>query len=82
MSSASEALRGAVEAEVRTVARPGMIVTDIVVIAAATGYDADGEQVTGVYIVPDASEHAMLGLLDHARIRVQASILDDYDGEV
>lgn len=57
---------------------PGLMLTSWVVIAAAKGFAPDGAPVTQVLIMPDAPEHELLGLIDHAHIRVQAGILEGY----
>lgn len=57
-----------------------MIVGEFVVIASAHGFDEEGESITQVVILPrDGSEHRILGLVDHAMIRMKADILDGYD---
>lgn len=75
-------LREAVETAVRAAeaehgGRQDMLVSEFIVIASAHGFDDDGEPVTQVIVLPDGgSEHRILGLLEHARLRVRADILD------
>lgn len=61
---------------------PGMIMAEIVVIAAFQGWDsANGEPLSQVVILPmDGPNHRINGLLHEARIRMEADILGDYIG--
>lgn len=77
-------LREAVETAVRAEQedRPdveqNMVVGEFVVIASAYGF-RDGDDVTQVVIIPiGGSEHRILGLLEHARVRMHADVLDTY----
>lgn len=82
--SVSQRLREAIEAEYAetiTENRPGLIVTDVIVIAAGTGFTEDGQRVSGVMVAPDGSEYAMLGLLDYAQTRMRAETLLPPDDE-
>lgn len=72
------AVAGAVLAESLT---PGLLVKGYIVIAAATGFDNDGDQVTAVTILPgEMPVHECLGLIEHARIRFHANVLEAYGG--
>ncbi len=55
-----------------------LTVCEYVVIAALTGWDEDGEQVTAVAVIPsDAPNHRLLGLVEAARLRFRQYELDD-----
>ncbi len=56
-----------------------MMLSNFVIVAARTGVDPDGDPVTQVHVIPDGgSNHIMLGLLQEAQIRFQASVLSGY----
>lgn len=80
-------LRVAVEAAVREATaesgtRDDLLVSEFLVIAATNGWDDDGNDVSQVVIIPeDGSEHRILGLLEHARIRMGRDVLASYDDE-
>lgn len=84
--AADDELRDAVQAAVRQAqvdhdGARNMVLGEFVIIASAHGFDTeDGEALTQVAIIPrDGSEHRILGLVEHARIRMQADILTTYD---
>lgn len=60
-------------------ATEGLVVGEfVIIIAAANGWDAEGEQITQVVVMPDGgSESRILGLIEHARVRLQADILSE-----
>jgi len=66
------------DAAVAQGATAGLVVTEFVVIAHTSGYGPDGE-VSQVVVIPDGgSESRILGLVEHARVRMQADVLDGY----
>lgn len=61
---------------------PGLVLTGWVVVAAAKGFDDEGEAVTQVLVMPSQlAEFEVLGLLRHAVIRTEADIVESYRGE-
>lgn len=84
MAQATE-LRELIEAVVHSAqadagTRQDTVVGEFVVIASAHTFDEDGDPVTQVIVIPqDGPEHRILGLVEHARIRMQADILSAYD---
>lgn len=62
-------------------ATPGLTVTEYVVIAAASGWDDQGQEVTQVVVIPSGSEHRIAGLLRHATVRMDAEIVSGYTDE-
>ena len=65
--------REAVEEAVREAAeevggRQGLVVGEYILIAAANGWDDDGETVSQVVTIPGGSESRVLGLIEHARL--------------
>lgn len=70
-------LRAAVEAAVLEEVDQAGVVSEFVVIASVQAFGADGDDLTAVVVIPDGgSEHRVLGLIEHARIRLRAEILD------
>ncbi len=82
MSSLREAVQAAVrEAAAETGDRTDLLVSEFVVIATTNGWDEDGNEVSQVAVMPeDGSESRILGLIEHARVRMHADILSDYGG--
>lgn len=75
---AVEALVAAARAEAG--AAESLVVTEFLVIASATGWNGEGDDVTAVVLIPDGPSHRMLGLIEEARIRFQADVLETYGG--
>ena len=57
---------------------PSLVVTDYVVIAAATGWNDQGQEVSQVVIIPSGVNHHIMGLLREATIRHDAYALAAY----
>lgn len=55
-----------------------LVVTEFVIVAAAAGWNEDGDRVTAVTIIPEGADHQVLGLLESARIRFQAGLVEFY----
>lgn len=56
---------------------PGLVLTNYVVIAACSGWDAEGEPVTQVTVIPHGPYYAIGGLLHEATIRNDADTLGE-----
>lgn len=81
MSGLEDAVRAAVaEAADDSDATPGLVVTDYIVVAAARGWDDDGEPVTQVVTIPSGPGYAMSGLLHEATVRLDADTVDAIGG--
>jgi hypothetical protein len=56
-----------------------LILNEFIIVAARVGWDAEGENVTQIVVVPvDGPNHRILGLLRDAEIRIEAETLDGY----
>ncbi len=65
------------EAAQEAVETRNLTVCEYVVVAALTGWDSEGEQVTAVAVIPsDAPNHRLLGLVEAARLRFRQYELD------
>lgn len=74
-------LREAVEAAIAEAveeaqATGGLVVGEFVVIAAAHGWDDEGDSVSQVVVIPDGGgESRILGLVEHARTTLRADVM-------
>jgi hypothetical protein len=60
-------------------AHEGLLLQEFVVVASLTGFDEQGNRITQVAIIPiDGPNHRIMGLLEEAKIRFEADMLDDY----
>lgn len=64
-------------------ATEGLVVGEFVIIAAANGWNDEGEDIHQVVVIPDGGgESRILGLVEHARCTLRADIVapsdDDY----
>jgi hypothetical protein len=61
-------------------ARTDVVVGEFVLIATANGWDEEGHDVSQVIVMPDGgSESRILGLVEHARLRMHADVLSGYE---
>jgi hypothetical protein len=62
---------------------PGLVMTDWLAIGVTQGYDADGDGISAVQIILDGGQpyYRLLGLLDEAKTRLRADLLDDLSGD-
>lgn len=76
MNDDLDTFRDAIQTEVNTELGPGHIVTDYIVIAAARGYDTNGEPHISTFIESPSPHYATLGLLHTARLYLEQAELE------
>lgn len=54
------------------------VVTGYVVIAMLKGFDDEGEDVSQTFIMPDGSLTECLGMIEEAKIRYHAAVMERY----
>jgi hypothetical protein len=68
-----QVVRSAVE---RVGGRPGMVISEFIVVAHTSGWDDDGNEISQVVRVPDGSWSRVLGLLREAQVRYETEIIE------
>lgn len=84
MSALYDAVNAALAEEIaQRRASPGLLLTEFIVVAYATGWNDDGEQISQVVIIPDGNSpiHHMTGLLHDAITRFDAERLASYSDD-
>jgi hypothetical protein len=56
----------------------GLVMTEWVIIAAAQGWDDEGDEISQVVVEPHGTDTRVLGLVEHARQRMHSDIANTY----